>query len=121
MTSKFLLNVADVLEKAASYIDENEAAKAAAAAEIRSTTLKDLSEKFAATTGETLPEEIREKLSTSDESVLSTVHKMLEKTAAAGAVESLGQSSEKHASGRPLTKKEAAEAAWASFGNFINS
>lgn len=121
MTSKFLLQVADVLEKAAAYIDEVETTKATAAAEVRTAALKDLSDKFSTVTGESLSTEIREKLSASDDTVLSAVNTMLEMAAAVSAVESLGRSSEKNASGRPLTKKEAAEAAWDSFGNFINS
>lgn len=121
MSAEFLLKVATVLEEAAKVIDEHTAEKQAAVARAREESLKSLSSKYAEATGEELPSEIFSKLSSSNEDVLATVSKIVEKTAGSTGVDSLGRSSEKVAQRQPLTKKEAADAAWERFGSFINS
>lgn len=122
MSADFLLKVATVLEETAKVLDQNESEKIAAVKVARDAVLKSVADKYSEATGEDLPEEVFSKLSSSGEDVLSTVKHLLEKTAgSAGRVESLGQSGEKSAQKQPTTKKEAAEAAWERFGNFINS
>lgn len=119
--SKFLLKVADVLDEAAKVLDSHEAEKTAAVKTAREAALKSVADKYTEATGEDLPPEVFNKLSSSGEDVLSTVKQLLEKTAGSSGVESLGRSSEKSAEKKPTTKKEAAEAAWDRFGSFINS
>lgn len=119
--SDFLLKVANVLEEAAKVIDSHEAEKTAAVKSARDAALKSLADKYTEATGEEIPQEVFDKLSSSGEDVLSTVKTLLEKTAGSSGVESLGRSSEKSAEKKPTTKKEAAEAAWDRFGTFINS
>lgn len=117
-----LVKIAEVLEKAAAVIDAHETEKQAAVSKEREAALKLVAEKYAEFTGEDLPEEIRSKLASSDGDIVEAFKKVVEKTA--GAVESLGRSSEKQASENeepPRTKKEAREAAFARFGRFINS
>lgn len=119
MSANFLLKVADVLEKTAAYVDAHESDKTAAQRKSREEALKVVSGKYAEATGEDLPEDVLSKLASSDEEVLSTVQKMVEK--ASGVVESLGRSSDKQGSYKPATKAESLSAAWDRFGSFIVS
>jgi hypothetical protein len=119
--SNFLLKVADVLDEAAKVIDSHEAEKTAAVKMARDVALKSVADKYTEATGEEIPREVFDKLSSSGEDVLSTVKQLLDKTAGSTGVESLGRSSEKSAQSKPENKKEAAAAAWDRFGNFINS
>jgi hypothetical protein len=121
MSAEFLLKVATVLEETAKIIDGHEVEKAAAVKTARDAALKSVADKYTEATGEEIPSEVFDKLSSSGEDVLSTVKQLLEKTAGSSGVESLGRSSEKSAQKQPTTKKEAAEAAYERFGNFINS
>jgi len=122
MSADFLLKVAAVLEETAKVIDGHETEKAAAVKVARDAAMKSVADKYTEATGEEIPEEVFSKLSSSGEDVLATVQKLLEKTAGStGGVESLGRSGEKSAHKQPTTKKEAADAAWERFGNFINS
>lgn len=121
MPANFLLKVADVLEEAAKVVDSQEAEKTAAVKKARESALKIVAEKYAEATGEELPEEILNKLASSDDDIVSTVQKMVEKTASNNSVESLGRSSEQPSTRQPSNKKEAAEAAWERFGSYINS
>lgn len=118
MSADFLLKVADVLEKTALFIDGQETEKQAAVKSVRDRAVKAFALKFAEATGDDLPEDVLQKLAASDEDVLSTVSKLVEKT---GSVESLGASSDKTGSAQPMTKKERAEAAYSNFGNYLNS
>ena len=118
MSADFLLKVAEVLEESAKVLDAHEAEKTAAVNNAREAAAKAVAAKYAETTGEELPEDVLTKLASSDSDVLSTVQKLIEKT---GAVESMGRSSEQPATTVPSNKKEAAQAAWDTFGNFINS
>ena len=122
MSPEFLQKVASVLEEVAKVIDGQEVEKAAAVKTARDAAMKSVSDKYTEATGEDIPAEVFDKLSSSGEEILSTVKQLLEKTAGStGGVESLGRSSEKSASKQPSNKKEAAEAAWERFGSFINS
>jgi hypothetical protein len=118
MPADFLLKVADVIDQTAAFIDGQESAKQLAVRAARESAAKAFAVKFAEATGDELPEDVLQKLAASDEDVLTTVSKLVEKT---GAVESLGSSSDKTASAVPMTKKERAEAAYERFGSFINS
>lgn len=121
MSAEFLLKVATVLEEAAKVIDEHSAEKVAAEKHARDEALKGVAAKYSEATGEEIPEEVFQKLSSSDPTVISSVKQLLEKTSGSTGVDSLGRSSEKVAQKQPMTKKEAAEAAWERFGSFINS
>jgi hypothetical protein len=122
MSAEFLLKVASVLEETAKVIDSHESEKAAAVKTARDAAMKSVADKYTEATGEEIPPEVFDKLSSSGEDVLSTVKQLLEKTAGStGGVESLGRSSEKSAQKQPTNKKEAADAAWERFGSFINS
>jgi hypothetical protein len=122
MSAEFLLKVAAVLEETAKIVDSHETEKAAAVKTARDAALKSVADKYAEATGEEIPSEVFDKLSSAGEDVVSTVRQLLEKTAGStGGVESLGRSSEKSAQKQPTTKKEAADAAYERFGNFINS
>jgi hypothetical protein len=117
----FLLKVANVLEEAAKVIDSHEAEKNAAVKIAREAALKNISDRYTEATGEEIPPEVFDKISSSGEDVLSTVKHLLEKTAGSTGVESLGRSGEKSAQKQPTTKKEAAAAAYDRFGEFIIS
>jgi hypothetical protein len=117
MSASFLTKVADVLEQLGAQLDANEAEKTAAVRKARAETAKALSTKIADLTGEDLPADVAEKLA-SDESVLSAVTKLVEKS---GSVESMGGASETPVVREPTTKKEALDAAYERFGSFINS
>lgn len=119
MRNEFLLKIANVLEQTAAYVDAQEAEKQNAVKVARDRSIKELSAKFSQATGEDLPEDVVAKLASSDEDVLTTVSRLVEKTGSP--VESLGGSSEKTGSHHPTSKKERAEAAWNNFGSFINS
>lgn len=119
MSADFLHKVADVLEKTAAFIDGQEADKQAAVKIERANSIKALAQKFAEATGDELPEDVLQKLASSDEDVLSTVSRLVEKTGSA--VESMGSSSDKTAGAQPTTKRERAQAAYENFGTFINS
>ena len=121
MSAEFLLKVADVLDEAAKVVDSQEAEKIAAVKKARESALKIVAEKYAESTGEELPEDLLSKLASSDEDIIATVQKMVEKTASSNSVESLGRSSEQPSTRQPTNKKEAAAAAWERFGSFINS
>ena len=119
MSADFLLKVAAVLEETAKVLDTAEAEKTAAVKNARETTVKALATKIAEVTGEEMPEDVLTKLASSDDGVLSAVQKLVEKTGSS-AVDSMGQASEQPAS-RPMSRQEAAQAAWENFGSFINS
>lgn len=119
MSAEFLLKTAAVLEAAAEVFDAQEAKHAAEVKLAHENALKALTEQYSQLTGEDLPSDLISKLASSDESVLGAVKQVFTKTA--GAVESLGRSSETTVESRPTTKKEAAAAAWQRYGSFINS
>jgi hypothetical protein len=67
--------LAIVLEKTADYLDAQDAEKTAAAQTERRQLVTDFSEKYATATGEELPEEVIEKLASSDVNLLSAFQK----------------------------------------------
>lgn len=79
--SQFMLQVADVLEKVATYVDENEAARQEATRVERRRTADTLNEKIAAATGERLPDAVLEKIASSDQDVVEAVVKLAERHA----------------------------------------
>lgn len=119
MSADFLFKTAAVLDQLAVFVDAQDADKQAAVKTARDRTVADLAAKFQDATGDTLPEDVLRKLAASDEDVLSTVSKLVEKTGSP--VESLGGSGEKTGSFVPRTKAERAQAAYDNFGTFINS
>lgn len=116
-----LIKIAAVLEATADFYDAGQAEKTAAETQTRNAKVKDLAQKYASATGEELPQDVAEKLAAGDASVLKTVERIVEKTA--GAVESMGRSSERPdpEGNRPTTRQERAKAAWDRMGTFINS
>ena len=123
MSPDFLLKVANVLDEAAKIIDQHTSEKTAAVKRARDDVMKSVADKYTEATGEEIPAEVFDKLSSSGEDVLSSVKQLLEKTAGSNSsgVESLGRSGEKSANAQPTNRKEAAAAAYERFGNFINS
>lgn len=122
MADSLLMKVANVLDRTADVLDSFEAEKTAAVKAARETTMKSLTQRYTEVTGDELPSEVAEKLASADESVLGAVEKLLEKSAGSSGVESMGGSSElPDATPAPKNKKEAAEAAWNRFGNYIVS
>lgn len=68
--------LADVLEKTANYLDNQEAEKTAAAQDARRQLVNEFSERYTAATGEDLSEQIVEKLAASDENLLALFQKL---------------------------------------------
>lgn len=119
MSADLFLKVATVLEEAAKVIDAAESEKLAAVKQAREGTLKLFAEQYADLTGEELPENVFDKLAASDDEVISTVQRMVEK-AAANSVSSLGHSGEAdgHDSNRRLSKAERLKEAHDRFGDW---
>lgn len=115
--TQFLTKVAEVLELLASHIDSLENEKAASVAAEKSSIITALADKYAAATGETLPDEVKNKLAAVDGDVVTLVNSLIEKSA--GTVDSLGGPSEVQDETMPLTKKEAAVKAEDQFLNWI--
>lgn len=117
--SQLLERVANVLEKAAEYVDAIENNRVAEVRAAKEAKIQDLSDKYAAATGEDLPDSIKEKLATSDKDVLEFLRMTVEKNA--GEVPALGGPSNTNDSKVPTTIKEAAAAADDRFIDWINS
>ena len=114
------LKIANVLERMADVLDAGEAEKQASVVQQRVTQIDKLVEQYREATGEDLPDNIRQKLASSDEDVVSLVQKMAERQTEK--VESLGgPSSNRDGDALPLTKKEAADAANERFLNWAIS
>lgn len=114
-----LMKVARVLEAAADHFDAVEAAKVAADQHERQSQISKLATVYAETTGEEMPETIRQKLAASDKDIVSLVNSMVQKHA--GRVESLGSPSDLDDEPQVYTKKEASAAAEDKFLNWIVS
>jgi len=117
--NQLLIHVAEVLEKTAAYVDEIENREKTALRDARNAQITELSDKYAAATGEELPDTLRQKLATSDKDVLELLRQTVEKTA--GEVPALGGPSQRNDSSAPSTVKEAADAAEDRFVNWIVS
>jgi hypothetical protein len=68
--------LADVLETTATFLDAQATEKTAAIREERSQVVSTFAEKYASSTGEELPEKVREQLIGSDENLMSAFEKM---------------------------------------------
>jgi len=75
--------VADVLEKVATLLDTQEATKQAALKSEKKAYVEKLATKYVETTGEELPENIQEKLASSDEEVVEFLRSTIEKNSEA--------------------------------------
>jgi len=112
-----LAKVADVLEAAANHIDAIEAEKLSSVVAERQTRIDELANKYAETTGEEMPAELRAKLATSDKDVVALLDSMVQKQAQT--LTSLGGPSSENDGDHHFTKKEAADAASDRFLNWL--
>lgn len=109
--------IAQVLEKAAAYIETVEQNKEAQIREERTKVAKELAEKIAEATGESLDEDTIHKLAAADKDVLQTLDKLASDTAA----DEWGQPATQKSPNAPVSGKEAVAAADESFLNFLLS
>lgn len=110
MSKEFFTKVATVLEKAADYMDEQEAVKQAAVQAERSQAVGAFCEKYAAATGEELDPSVVERLARTDESLLDTFQKIASKLDNRD-LDTLGET-DGRTDGQPIysSRKEAKEA-----------
>lgn len=111
-----LEQVATVLEKLAVYMDAMESEKADAIRADRAKLAGLLKEKYEEITGDTIDDDVLDKLSHADLDVLSTFERVTE---ASGS--DLGSPSDKQDGSAGMTTKEAAEAADDSFLDWVMS
>lgn len=109
--------IANVLEKAAAYIEAVEDAKIAEVQAERLNVAKELADKVAEATGEKLDDETVAKLAKADKEVLQTIGKL----ATEAREEVMGKPSDRRDPSAPLTGKEAIAAAEDSLVNFCLS
>ena len=112
-----LSKIATVLEAAADHLDAIEHEKQSSVMAERQSRVDDLANKYAETTGDEMPAEIRAKLATSDKAVVELLDQMVQKHASR--IAPLGGPSSDNDDSAPLTKKEAADAASDRFINWI--
>ena len=91
------LAIAEVLEKAANYVEAVELEKEAAVQAERDRLVSAIREKMSATTGEDIPEEVASKLAKADPAVLSTIEKL---AVSQSDSESLGSPSERRSNSK---------------------
>lgn len=82
MSSKFMREVATVLEKVAEHLDQEQYRQQEVVQTQRQQMAQSLNEKYAAITGEELPTEVVERIASSDANILRAFEKLTEKTAA---------------------------------------
>jgi len=112
-----LEKVADVLEKAAAYVDAIEAAKQEFIDSSRSKIAAALQEKYEEETGETMDESVLGKLASADVDILATIERLTQRNDS-----ELGSASIIKTASAPVTKKEQVEAADDQFAEFcLNS
>lgn len=109
---------ADVFDAMAIYVDAVEGEKLAAAESARRARVDKVASAHASAHGEAIPDDIRRKLAETDPSVLAYVENVLQKQS--GVVEALGAPADPETN-EPRSVKQAANDAWAHFGNFIIS
>lgn len=80
MSSQFMHNVANLLEKVAAYIDQEENVRTQAIQTERKKIAQALNEKIATATGEELNPELLEKIAAADPNIIDTVIKLAERT-----------------------------------------
>jgi hypothetical protein len=110
-----LEKIADVLEKAAAYIDAVESEKEDLIREGRTKLAGLLKEKYEAATGAPIDETAIEKLASADLDLLETFDRL----ASAHSSSEMGGPADKPDSSRPMSVKEASEVADDRFLNFI--
>jgi len=109
--------IASVLEAAANYLDEVEGEKQAAINAERDKLITAIGEKYAAATGEDIPDSVLLKLSSTDNELLGTLEKLAESKES----DSLGEVADINDYSAPMTVKEAAEIADDRFLNWLSS
>jgi len=123
MTPEMKEQVADVLEKAAAYIDAQEQEKTAAVRQERHAALDGLRGKYAAATGENISDSLLEKLANSDEDLLQLLEKVASKAPKMVEPDDLGEPAEDAEDGDRVygSVKEAHDAKQKEVdGNFLN-
>ena len=116
MSNSTLILAAEVLEKAAAYIEAVEAEKHASETEARKTLADSLKEKVAEATGQQLSDEEAAKLAASDDTVRNVIEKL---AASVQSPDSLGGPSDAADADAPLTKKAAAAHAEDRFASWL--
>lgn len=111
--------LAEVIDALADYIEDIELKKFAAEKSERTVRVDKIAQRYEQTTGESLPEALRTKLSQVDPEVLD--HWVRTAQHAGEEPDSLGQPGEAHDSAPPRTVKEAASQAEDSFLSWIVS
>ncbi len=119
MTRDVLNITADVLEKAAAYIDAVESEKIEAVAAERSKIASALKNRYEEATGESLEDSFLSKLAASDTDIIKFVEKLAGSTQAPESMGGPGESRGEMA--EPRTKKEAAVAAEDRFAAWLTS
>jgi hypothetical protein len=115
-----LQKVAKVLDAAADHWDALDAEKVHSVKAEKNAQIDALASKYAAATGEELSDEMRAKLAGADGDVVTLLRHLTEKNA--GSVDTLGGPSEKDDDKpAPTSVKEAADAAYDRFGNWVTS
>jgi len=107
------LELANVFEKMADYIEAVEEEKALVEKQARDARLSSIQEKFSAATGESFDEEVLGKLSSADPTVLETIEKLAHTTE-----EGLGGPSSRRSQIAPLTPNEEVKLAGDRLVNF---
>lgn len=111
------IKLAAVLDKVADYYDSVEASKTASAHAERKAIVDKIATQYAESEGEELPESVRAKLAHSEQDIVSLLEQLTAKQA--GRVEEMGGPSSRRDERVPLTVKEAADAAWDRFGDWL--
>jgi hypothetical protein len=93
MSREFLLKTAEALEKLAEHLDHEEVQREETARAERLKVARDLGEKVANITGESLPDDVLEKIASSDHGVVEAFAKLAERHAEAPP-DGLGESSD---------------------------
>jgi len=114
-----LNKVAEVLDAAAEHLDALESEKQASVIAARESMLDQLANKYAEATGDSMPDNIRKKLASSDTDIVNLLQSMVEKQASQ--VDTLGAPSNNNDGSLPLTVKESAEQADSRFLNWLQS
>lgn len=109
--------IAELLDLVAVYVDENEHQKEAAEKSARESRINRLAESYEATTGETIPQELTNKLANLDQDALDHLLKIANNKSESPT--SLGGPSQNDDNPMPRTVKEAAARAEDSFLNWI--
>jgi predicted house-cleaning noncanonical NTP pyrophosphatase (MazG superfamily) len=89
MSDKFLENVANLLEKVAEYLDQEEAETLNKQRQVTKT----LSEKIASATGEEFTPELLEKLASTDQTIIETLVKLAERSTQTQPLDDIGEPS----------------------------